>query len=124
YDKRVVTLSKSRESREIYRNFATIVSCDFSDANALSRTLKPFTGRIKALVCRGGFNIASFQRVIPFVPYGKTPTVDSLERAMNKVHTRESIQACNGRIIPKFMVVSDAGRKTIERIKRKIGLPV
>jgi biotin carboxylase len=57
------------------------------------------------------------------VPYVKTPTVDSLERAMNKVHTRENIQACNKRIIPKFMVVADARPETIERIKRKIGFP-
>jgi biotin carboxylase len=120
YDNRVVTLDKPRE---IPRTFSTILSCDFSDPGDLIKTLKPLAPSIKAVVCRGGFNIASFQKLIPFLPYVKTPTVESLESAMNKVKTRENVQRYDKRISPNFMLVTDAKKKTIAEIKKKVGLP-
>lgn len=104
--------------------FDFVLNCDLDNDDSVITTLKPFSRQIKVLVSRGGFNIASFQKVIPYVPYVKTPTVESLEWAMDKVHTRRKLRSYSKRISPKFLVVEDATKKTIKEIKKKVGLPV
>lgn len=120
YDPALVT---TPTARNILRNYEIILTCNFSDPVAIVQTIKSIAHRLKAVVCRGGFNIASLQKLIPFVPYVKAPTVESLEWAMNKISTRQLLRAYDERLVPKSLTVMDAKPATVARVVSEVGLP-
>ena len=120
YDPALITTTTAHS---ILRNYQIILPCNFSDPSEILRTIKPVARRLKAVLCRGSFNIACFQRIIPFVPYVKTPSAESLEWAMNKISTRQLLRAYDERLGPKSLTVTDANAETVARVESEIGLP-
>ncbi|HOI60179.1 MAG TPA: ATP-grasp domain-containing protein [Candidatus Pacearchaeota archaeon] len=100
------------------------LSCDFSDPVKIQKTLLPYQNEILAVTCRSEINIDSFSKLVPNVPYLKTPTSESLDWAIQKTMMRKRFNAYDKKITPKFSIVKDYSKETIQSIKEKVGFPL
>ncbi len=122
----VIRDSRRRSARAGKKNEAIDIelSCDLSDSEKVAETLLPFHDEIKAVTCRGDAHIDAFKKVIPNVPYLRTPTSESLDWSIDKIKMRKRFASHKRSITPKFMVVRDAKKKTIAEIAKKIKFPL
>ncbi len=100
------------------------LECDFSKSESIQKALLPIYDELLAVTCRGEENIDEFIKVIPNVPYLRTPTTESLLWSCNKIQMRKRFRAYDKNITPKFVVVEDSSDETLEKIKQKIGFPL
>jgi biotin carboxylase len=73
---------------------------------------------------RGDGNIPFLRKVIPFIPYCLLPTQASLEWTTDKVKQRGLLRNYDKSISPKFMLVHDNTRETVEKIEKNVGYPL
>src|SRR3989339_1519674 len=66
-----------------------LLVADFSNGNKIAKALLPYRHDLMAITCRGESNIPAFSKIIPNVPYLKTPTPESLFWATDKIAMRE-----------------------------------
>ncbi len=100
------------------------IPCNLKSPDSIIKALKPYEDEFLAIICRAETRIPDFQHIIPHVPYLRTPTKESLDWSINKILMRRRFSAYNKKITPKFMVVKDARKKTLEEIEQKVGLPL
>ncbi|MDO8752000.1 MAG: ATP-grasp domain-containing protein [Candidatus Wolfebacteria bacterium] len=100
------------------------ILCDLSQDEKISEALHPYENELLAITCRGEVGIQDFIKIIPHVPYLRTPTEKSLLWATDKVLMRRQMRAYDKSIIPKFMVVGNTTKETLKEIKEKVGFPL
>ncbi len=105
-------------------NKAVVIYADFSSAQKLQKALAPYKERFLAVTCRAEKNIPLFKKVIPHVPYINTPSELSLDWTTDKVKMRQLLRNYDKSISPKFTVVHDANKETLDRIERTVGFPL
>lgn len=110
--------------REKFDFFDISLYCDFNKEGSIEEALVPYKGQFKAVTCRGDSNVDRFTKIIPHVPYAKTPTVESLRWATNKLEMRKRFKKYNPKITPKFSIVKNADIETVEKLEKKIGYPM
>lgn len=115
---------KTKKQKEMLEMYDITIRCNLDSPTAITKELKPYEDELLAATCRGESNIPAFQKVIPHIPYLRTPTTESLEWSTNKLKMRRRFAAYDHSITPKFMVVQDAQRKTINKIQEKVGFPL
>ena len=103
---------------------ATVIYADFSSTQKLQQALAPYKERFLAVTCRAEKNIPLFKKVIPHVPYINTPSELSLDWTTDKVKMRQLLRNYDKSISPKFAVVHDASKETLDRIERTVGFPL
>ena len=101
-----------------------VLSCDFSSETAIQKTLLPYQDELLAVTASADSNIPYFRKVIPHVPYMRTPTVASLNWSLNKIMMRQQFAIYDKSITPEFMVVHDAKKKTRMEIETRVGFPL
>lgn len=101
-----------------------ILAVDFSKPNNLAEALLPYQDELLAISCRSEANIARFAKIIPFVPYLRTPTSESLTWATDKYEMRKRFKLYNPKITPKFTRVKDASKTEQARVISRIGFPM
>lgn len=101
-----------------------LISVDSHSPTAIQTALLPYQERLLAVTCRGENNIPLFTRVIPHLPYLKTPTVPSLKWSSDKLLMRKRLVAHDKTIAPKYMVIHDERPETLEKIEKTIGFPL
>ncbi len=116
--------AKTKKQEEVLEMFDIVMRCNLDSPKALTKELKPYEDDLLAVTCRGDMNIPAFQKVIPHVPYLRTPTTESLEWSTNKLKMRRRFTSYDQSITPKFMVVKDAQEETLKKIEEKIGFPL
>ncbi len=112
------------KQKELLEEFDIVIRCNLDSHKALTKAIKPFEKELLAVTCRGEVNIPALQKVIPHVPYLRTPTTESLDWSTNKLKMRRCFAAYDRSITPKFMVVKDAQKNTLKKIGEKIGFPL
>lgn len=115
---------KTKKQKEMLEMYDIAIRCNLDSPKAITKELKPYEDELLAVTCRGEGNIPAFQKVIPHVPYLRTPTTESLEWSTNKLKMRKRFHAYDHTITPKFTVVHDAQKKTIKKIEEKVGFPL
>lgn len=100
------------------------LSCDFSSPTKIQKALLPYRNELLAVTCRSEINIDSFSKLVPNVPYLKTPTSESLDWAIQKTMMRRRFGTHDKKITPKFFVVKDYSKETIQKVKEKVGFPL
>lgn len=103
---------------------AVIVPCDFSSHPAIEKSLRDYKQRLLAITCRSERNIPMLKKVIPHVPYINTPTELSLDWTTDKIRMRQMLQSYDKSISPKFLIVHDASKETLDRIEKRVGFPL
>jgi len=120
----VIRDTRLKNSEKLYPEDVIYLSCDFTDPVKVQKTLLPYQEEILAVTCRSEINIDSFAKLVPNVPYLKTPTSESLEWAIQKTMMRKRFNAYDKKITPKFSIVRDYSKETIEKVKEKVGFPL
>jgi biotin carboxylase len=100
------------------------VVCDFNSPIKITKAFLPYQQRILAISCRGDASIPDFTKLIPHLPYIRTPTVGSLSWSVDKIMMRRCFRAYDKSITPRFMVAADGTKKTLTAIKKKINFPL
>lgn len=116
--------AKTKKQKDLLKMFDIVMRCNLDSHNAITKELKPHEKELLAATCRGDVNIPAFQKVIPHIPYLRTPTTESLEWATNKLKMRRRFTAYDTSITPKFMVVKNANKTTLNKIEEKVGFPL
>jgi biotin carboxylase len=101
-----------------------LVTCDFSKPGSIATALLPYQGKILAITCRGDNDIARFAKVIPHVPYLRTPQSESLAWAVDKYEMRKRFKLFNPAVTPKFTRIKDNTKAERKRAITKIGFPM
>jgi len=97
---------------------------DFSRPEKLSAALVPYHKRLLAITCTSDDNIARFAKIIPNVPYLRTPTSESLLWATDKYAMRKRFKAYDPRITPIFTLVKENTKPERKRVIAKVGFPM
>lgn len=93
-------------------------------AEEISRALQPYSDRLLAATCVKEYNIRTYRKVIPHIPYLLAPTQDSLDWATDKVEMRQRIREKAPDISPKFMLIEDMREATIKKVEKNISFPL
>jgi len=101
-----------------------LITTDINKPLKVSKAILELEDSLLAVVCRSDKNVADFANVVPFVPYLRTPTSESLEWSVDKIAMRQRFQSYHKKITPKYTVVHDAGKTSIKKIKDKVGFPL
>ncbi len=121
-----ITNPKSKDQKDIKSktNRITFVEVDFSSSIAIQSVLKKYEDRFLAVTCRAEKNIPLFKKIIPNVPYLNSPTETSLDWTTDKIKMRRMLRNYDKSISPKFLVVHDSTKETLDRIEKNIGFPL
>jgi biotin carboxylase len=101
-----------------------LIPCKLKSAHNVQKVLDKYNEQIVAVTCRGEDQIEAFTKVIPNLPYIKTPTTESLLWSSDKLLMRKRLYNHNRKIAPKHIVVKDYTEKSISKIIKKVGFPL
>ncbi len=101
-----------------------LLEVDFTKPDKMSQALLPYHDRLLAITCTSDDNIARFAKLIPNVPYLRTPTSESLEWATDKYAMRKRFKAYDPKITPVFTLVKDNTKAERARVIAKVGFPM
>ncbi|MCF6276949.1 MAG: ATP-grasp domain-containing protein [Candidatus Magasanikbacteria bacterium] len=101
-----------------------LISCKTKSVNSIQKALLPHRDSFIAVTCRGEDQIQNFAKVIPNLPYLKTPTSESLLWSSDKLLMRKRLHTHNKKITPTYTIVKDYEEKTINKIAKKVGFPL
>jgi D-alanine-D-alanine ligase-like ATP-grasp enzyme len=104
--------------------FDIVLQVDFAKPEKISEALLPYENNLLAISCRSETNIARFAKIIPCVPYLRTPTSESLTWSTDKYEMRKRFKLYDPSITPKFTKVKDLTAKERARVIAKIGFPM
>jgi len=114
----------SESDKETYKLFDEVLFVNFDSDLSMSKALAPYRGNILVATCRSESNMPKFKKIIPHIPYVKTPLPSSIAWSIDKLEMRRRFNAFDPKITPKYMLVEDATHKTINRVEEKIGFPL
>lgn len=109
---------------ELGEFFDILLPVNFNSPKSITKALKPYELELRAVTCRSEARIPHLQKVIPHVPYIKTPSSESLEWATDKIEMRKRLQEYDKKISPKVSVISDGRKETIEKVEKEVGYPL
>ncbi len=115
---------KKTELEKAEKVFDKVITCSFSKGHSIADSIKDFRKNIIAITARGESKLWYLRRLIPHVPYIKTPTESSILWSTDKIKMRERMYSYNKTITPKFVIVNEFTNKTIDKIEKEIGYPV
>ncbi len=104
--------------------FDLAIKCNFDSPKSLITSLKPYKKRLLAATARSESNIPVFQKVIPFLPYLRTPTTESLEWSINKVTMRRRFAAYDRSITPRYKLLHNSKKETLDAVEKRVGFPL
>ncbi|MFH1189025.1 MAG: ATP-grasp domain-containing protein [bacterium] len=115
---------KSKRQNIKPQNFDICIPCNFNSIRSITKALIPYQDDLMVITGIGEKSMPYLQKVIPYVPYLRTPTSESLGWSTSKILMREHLQAYDTTLTPEFMVVRDITDKTIADIKNVVGFPL
>lgn len=101
-----------------------MIDCDTYSPAAIQQALIPYQHELVAATCRPEKFVPMLQRIIPNIPYVKTPTVESMEWSTDKILMRKRLATFDPSINPKFAVIKDQTKKSIKSAIEKVGFPL
>lgn len=118
--------TSTEKKEELRRNQRVDIAlfCDINNQIKLTQTLLPYQDQLLAITCRAEKHLPYFAKVIPHVPYLRTPTTESLVWATDKIAMRRRLRLVDKKIAPRFTVVDNAKAATLQTIKDKVGFPL
>ena len=116
---------KNVEAREkLAARFDLVIPAKMNSHTSIEKALKPYEDKLLAITCRSEANMGKFRKVIPNVPYLRTPTVESVSWAIDKTQMRRRFTSYDKTITPKYLIVKDNSAITMKKIEKKVGFPL
>lgn len=100
------------------------ISVDFNSEYSIKSALNGFKDEIYAVVSQYENSMHEFQKMIPYVPSLKMPSVDSITWSTEKKYMREKIGEFNEKLVPQHTEVHDFKNDTIANIESLMEYPV
>ncbi len=122
----LITDVKQNNDEKIKKTLKEIdlhLSCDTHSDTEIQKMLLPYENQILAITGRGDRSAPILSRVIPHVPYLRTTTPQSLIWSTNKILMRRRFKIYDSKITPRYLLVKDLGKNTIQEIETRIGYP-
>jgi biotin carboxylase len=114
-----------KKTQKKYENvYDILIKINLKSENTILKSLQPYLDELLAATCRGDANIPHFAKVIPLLPYLRTPTVQSLMWSVDKLAMRRRFRSYNKKMTPRYKLVKNAQKKTIKEIVEKVGFPL
>lgn len=101
-----------------------VIECDTNSPLSIQKALLPYHDAILGMTCRGEDQIPLYAKIIPHLPYLKTPTSESLLWACDKISMRRRLYVHNKKITPAYTLVSDTSPAAFAKIEKKVGYPL
>lgn len=120
----MLILNKKHKELKKDPQYDILLEIDFSKSEKISEAILPYEDQLLAITCRSEANIARFAKIIPCVPYLRTPTSESLSWATDKYEMRKRFKLYDPKITPKFTLVKDTSVAESKRLIEKIGFPM
>ena len=114
----------TERTRPPFEDIDIPLPCNFSSNVSLQQTLLPYQSDILSATVRGDDMIPKLQRIIPYIPYVRTPTEQSLAWASDKILMRQHFEAYNPDISPRFLIVEHVNKQSIQHIQQTLTFPV
>ena len=122
---RLMLLRDSRIKRpETMPECDLLLECDFSKPHKIAEALLPHHDELLAITCRSDVNIGRFSKIIPHVPYLRTPTSESLLWATDKYEMRKRFRLHDPKSTPVFTLVKNNTKQERTRVVEKVGFPL
>lgn len=106
------------------KGYDEVITIDFTSPIKIEEALLPYHDRLLAITCTNDDNIARFAKIIPNVPYLRTPTSESLTWATDKFEMRRRFRVYDSTITPRFTQVKENTKEERERVISKVGFPM
>lgn len=106
------------------KGYDELLEIDFSSAIKIEEALLPYQERLLAITCTNDNNIARFAKIIPNVPYLRTPTTESITWATDKFEMRKRFRVHDKSITPLFTQIKENTKEERDRVIGKIGFPM
>lgn len=104
--------------------FDIVFKINLTSETTILKSLRPHLDELLAVTCRSEAAITQFAKVVPFVPYLRTPSVQSLLWSVDKLSMRKRFKSYNPKITPRYKIVSDSTKETIDAVREKVGFPL
>ena len=101
-----------------------VITTDMSSNIKIANTLKPYKKNLLVITCTNEVRIQQLKKIIPHVPYLRTPTESSLEWSTDKLLMRKRLFNYDRTISPKYTLVKNATKKSIKKIEERVGYPL
>jgi biotin carboxylase len=112
------------QKKNLQDRFDHVLYANFDSLKSLETALVPFENKLLAITCRSESNLHDFSTIIPHVTYLRTPETKAIESALDKTLMRKRFAAYDKRITPKYTLIKDATKETIEKVQKRVGFPV
>lgn len=113
-----------RNSQTQLRDKVEVLVADYDSAASIREALRPYMDRLFAVTSQYENSVYELQKLVPYLPYLPTPTVQSLTWATEKKDMRRMLEAYDPTLVPRYIEVSDASELTIDEIERTIPYPM
>lgn len=122
----ILVLIDSKNAKQVfnYGKHAARLVVNTSSESKLHEALLPYQDRILLVTCRRESYMPVFIKVIPHVPYARTPTPESIEWATDKIMMRRRFSQFAKSISPAYTVVKDVTTESIAKIEKQVGYPL
>lgn len=121
---RIALLTDIKQNqKKQYKDVDIYLSCDTSSGTEIQKMLLPFEEQILAITARGEASIPLLSRIIPHVPYLRTPSPSSLKWATEKILMRRRFSVHDKKISPSYLLVKNLTKDTLKKIEKVVGYP-
>lgn len=97
---------------------------DFSDSLKITQALIPYQDRLLAITSRAELGVNYLSKIIPHVPYLRTPNAESLQWTLDKYQMRRRLKLSCPKNTPKFTRVKENSKEERSRVISKIKFPM
>jgi len=108
----------------VYEEVDIVIVCNMNIPTRIQDALLPYKEELLAITCHGDRRIPYFQKIIPNVPYLRTPTTESLEWSIDKIMMRKRFSIYDRKITPAFTIVHNATKASMKKIRDQVGFPL
>jgi biotin carboxylase len=120
---RIALLTDIKKNTQQKKDIDLHLSCDTSSKTEIQKMLLPIQDQILAITARGDAPIPLFSKIIPHVPYLRTPSPSSLKWATEKILMRRRFSVYDKKISPQYILVKNLDKNTFQKIEKRVGYP-
>lgn len=115
---------KLKDKDKVFKYVDKVLYVDYTKSLDVAKTLLPFQKQLIAVTARGEEGVNYLGKVLPYVPYLRTPTPESLVWATDKYEMRKRLKLFDPKNTPKFTRVKENSKTERERVIEKVGFPM
>lgn len=115
---------KNSDASSKFSQADIVLYVDYDKDWKIAEALMPYQGSLLAVTARGEDGANKLKKVIPHVPYLRTPTPESLDWATDKYEMRKRMRIYDPKNTPKFTKIKENSKIERARVIAKVGFPM